>query len=33
MSSRAGGMVEYLDSLDKSLENNYQGWRVEKGAA
>lgn len=24
----AGGMVEYTDSLHKSLENHYQGWNV-----
>lgn len=24
----AGGMVEYTDSLRKSLENHYQGWNV-----
>jgi len=29
----AGGMVDYVDSLHKSLENNYQGWHVEKDAA
>lgn len=26
----AGGMVEYTDSLRKSLENHYQGWNVYK---
>lgn len=26
----AGGMVEYTDSLHKSLENHYQGWNVYK---
>lgn len=26
----AGGMVEYVDSLHKSLENDYQGWNVVK---
>jgi cation diffusion facilitator CzcD-associated flavoprotein CzcO len=26
----AGGMVEYVDSLHKSLENNYQGWHTAK---
>ncbi|EME41043.1 hypothetical protein DOTSEDRAFT_74545 [Dothistroma septosporum NZE10] len=26
----AGGMVEYVDSLHKSLENDYQGWHYEK---
>jgi len=25
-------MVEYVDSLNKSNENNYQGWIVAKGA-
>lgn len=26
----AGGMVEYTDSLHKSLDNHYQGWNVYK---
>lgn len=26
----AGGMVEYTDSLRKSLDNHYQGWNVYK---
>ncbi|WPH04657.1 cyclohexanone monooxygenase [Acrodontium crateriforme] len=26
----AGGMVEYVDSLHKSIENDYQGWNVTK---
>jgi len=25
-----GGMVVYVDALNKSLENNYQGWHVAK---
>ncbi|KAM3424604.1 hypothetical protein BST61_g6594 [Cercospora zeina] len=29
----AGGMVEYVDSLHRSLENDYQGWKVEKEPA
>jgi hypothetical protein len=27
---RAGGMVEYVASLNKSNENGYQGWVIEK---
>lgn len=26
----SGGMVEYLEHLHGSLENNYQGWHVQK---
>ncbi|KJY00478.1 cyclopentanone 1,2-monooxygenase like protein [Zymoseptoria brevis] len=26
----SGGMVEYVDSLHKSLENDYQGWKIQK---
>ena len=29
---RAGGMPEYVDSLNKSLENNFQGWKIEEKA-
>ncbi|KAK6441046.1 hypothetical protein LTR95_002727 [Oleoguttula sp. CCFEE 5521] len=29
----AGGMVEYTESLAKSLENNYQGWHTAKVGA
>ena len=29
---RSGGMVEYVNTLNKSLENNYQGFKIEKGA-
>ncbi|KAK5173669.1 uncharacterized protein LTR77_002350 [Saxophila tyrrhenica] len=29
----AGGMPAYLDALEKSLENEYQGWNVDKAAA
>jgi hypothetical protein len=28
--SWAGGMPEYVESLHKSLDNNYQGWNVVK---
>ena len=27
---RAGGMVEYTQSLAKSLENDFEGWKIEK---
>jgi len=26
----AGGMVEYVATLDRSLENNYQAWKTAK---
>lgn len=29
----AGGMVAYTESLDKSMDNDYQGWHVHKATA
>lgn len=30
---RAGGMPEYRESLDKSLENDFQGWKYATATA
>lgn len=27
---RAGGMVKYVDTLNDSLEKNYQAWKTDK---
>lgn len=27
---RSGGLPAYLKTLEDSLENNYQGWKIEK---
>lgn len=32
MLNRAGGMTAYVEAMDKSLDNDYQGWKIEKAA-
>lgn len=32
MVDRAGGLVPYQETLEKSVQNDYQDWHVEKGS-
>jgi len=30
--SRAGGMVDYVKTLHKSIDNDFQGWQIKNKA-